>query len=106
MCVCVISSELCVFNLRLTLQMTKVSKDHCLEIINKFEPCSENQKQGVLGIDGGFFFLTLIELKLYYFHFQFRFFGHVSDFSRFRSQVLQITCAAQPGTSSTRSSTP
>lgn len=32
--------------------MIKVSKDHCLEIINKFEPCSENQKQGVLGIDG------------------------------------------------------
>lgn len=32
--------------------MVKVSKDHCLEIINKFEPCSENQKQGVLGIDG------------------------------------------------------
>ncbi|XP_013875782.1 1-phosphatidylinositol 4,5-bisphosphate phosphodiesterase eta-2a isoform X2 [Austrofundulus limnaeus] len=33
-------------------KMTKVSKDHCLEIINKFEPCSENQKQEVLGIDG------------------------------------------------------
>ncbi|XP_074499229.1 1-phosphatidylinositol 4,5-bisphosphate phosphodiesterase eta-2a isoform X1 [Sebastes fasciatus] len=33
-------------------KMTKVAKDHCLEIINKFEPCSENQKQGVLGIDG------------------------------------------------------
>ncbi|XP_035996108.1 1-phosphatidylinositol 4,5-bisphosphate phosphodiesterase eta-2a isoform X4 [Fundulus heteroclitus] len=33
-------------------KMSKVSKDHCLEIINKFEPCSENQKQGVLGIDG------------------------------------------------------
>ncbi|XP_061910159.1 1-phosphatidylinositol 4,5-bisphosphate phosphodiesterase eta-2a [Entelurus aequoreus] len=33
-------------------KMTKVSKDHCLEIIKKFEPCSENQKQGVLGIDG------------------------------------------------------
>ncbi|KAM7405470.1 hypothetical protein PAMP_012729 [Pampus punctatissimus] len=33
-------------------KMTKVTKDHCLEIINKFEPCSENQKQGVLGIDG------------------------------------------------------
>lgn len=32
--------------------MTKVTKDHCLEIVNKFEPCSENQKQGVLGIDG------------------------------------------------------
>lgn len=36
----------------LHFQMTKVTKDHCLEIINKFEPCSENQKQGVLGIDG------------------------------------------------------
>ncbi|XP_038137772.1 1-phosphatidylinositol 4,5-bisphosphate phosphodiesterase eta-2a isoform X2 [Cyprinodon tularosa] len=33
-------------------KMTTVTKDHCLEIINKFEPCSENQKQGVLGIDG------------------------------------------------------
>uniref|UniRef100_A0A8C8FP17 Phosphoinositide phospholipase C n=1 Tax=Oncorhynchus tshawytscha TaxID=74940 RepID=A0A8C8FP17_ONCTS len=33
-------------------KMTKVTKDHCLEIVNKFEPCSENQKQGVLGIDG------------------------------------------------------
>ncbi|CAJ1055158.1 1-phosphatidylinositol 4%2C5-bisphosphate phosphodiesterase eta-2a isoform X2 [Xyrichtys novacula] len=33
-------------------KMTKVSKEHCLEIIHKFEPCSENQKQGVLGIDG------------------------------------------------------
>uniref|UniRef100_A0A3Q3SDH9 Phosphoinositide phospholipase C n=1 Tax=Mastacembelus armatus TaxID=205130 RepID=A0A3Q3SDH9_9TELE len=33
-------------------KMTKVTKDHCLEIISKFEPCSENQKQGVLGIDG------------------------------------------------------
>uniref|UniRef100_A0A3P8UTV1 Phosphoinositide phospholipase C n=1 Tax=Cynoglossus semilaevis TaxID=244447 RepID=A0A3P8UTV1_CYNSE len=33
-------------------KMTKVTKEHCLEIINKFEPCSENQKEGVLGIDG------------------------------------------------------
>lgn len=33
-------------------KMTKVTKEHCLEIINKFEPCSENQKQEVLGIDG------------------------------------------------------
>ncbi|XP_040009088.1 1-phosphatidylinositol 4,5-bisphosphate phosphodiesterase eta-2a isoform X2 [Xiphias gladius] len=33
-------------------KMTKVTKDHCVEIINKFEPCSENQKEGVLGIDG------------------------------------------------------
>ncbi|CAK6968696.1 -phosphatidylinositol 4%2C5-bisphosphate phosphodiesterase eta-2a [Scomber scombrus] len=33
-------------------KMTKVTKDHCLEIVNKFEPCSENQKEGVLGIDG------------------------------------------------------
>lgn len=36
----------------LRFQMIKVTKDHCLEVINKFEPCSENQKQGVLGIDG------------------------------------------------------
>uniref|UniRef100_A0A672YND2 Phosphoinositide phospholipase C n=1 Tax=Sphaeramia orbicularis TaxID=375764 RepID=A0A672YND2_9TELE len=33
-------------------KMTKFTKDHCLEIINKFEPCTENQKQEVLGIDG------------------------------------------------------
>lgn len=32
--------------------MTKVTRDHCLEIITKFEPCSHNQKQGLLGIDG------------------------------------------------------
>lgn len=32
--------------------MTKVTRDHCLEIITKFEPCSDNQKQGLLGIDG------------------------------------------------------
>uniref|UniRef100_A0A3Q3XJF0 Phosphoinositide phospholipase C n=1 Tax=Mola mola TaxID=94237 RepID=A0A3Q3XJF0_MOLML len=38
--------------LEIEQKMTKVTKDHCLEIINKFEPCSENQKQGVLGIDG------------------------------------------------------
>lgn len=39
--------------------MTRVTKEHCLEIVTKFEPCPENQKQGVLGIDGkmrsGFF---------------------------------------------------
>lgn len=34
------------------LQMTKVTRDHCLEIITKFEPSSDNQKQGLLGIDG------------------------------------------------------
>ncbi|XP_047196290.1 1-phosphatidylinositol 4,5-bisphosphate phosphodiesterase eta-2a isoform X3 [Hippoglossus stenolepis] len=33
-------------------KMTKAPKDHCLEIVNKFEPCSENQREGVLGIDG------------------------------------------------------
>uniref|UniRef100_A0A6Q2Y277 Phosphoinositide phospholipase C n=1 Tax=Esox lucius TaxID=8010 RepID=A0A6Q2Y277_ESOLU len=38
--------------LELEQKMTKVTKDHCLEIVNKFEPCPENQKQGVLGIDG------------------------------------------------------
>lgn len=32
--------------------MTKVTKEHCLEVVAKFEPCPENQKQGVLGIDG------------------------------------------------------
>ncbi|KAM9751986.1 1-phosphatidylinositol 4,5-bisphosphate phosphodiesterase eta-2-like isoform 2-T2 [Menidia menidia] len=33
-------------------KMTEVSRDHCLEIISKFEPCPENQRQQVLGIDG------------------------------------------------------
>ncbi|XP_043531947.1 1-phosphatidylinositol 4,5-bisphosphate phosphodiesterase eta-2a isoform X2 [Chiloscyllium plagiosum] len=33
-------------------KMTNVTKEHCLEIIDKFEPCPENRKQGVLGIDG------------------------------------------------------
>lgn len=33
-------------------QMSRVTRDHCVEIITKFEPCSDNQKQGLLGIDG------------------------------------------------------
>ncbi|XP_072888213.1 1-phosphatidylinositol 4,5-bisphosphate phosphodiesterase eta-2a isoform X5 [Hemitrygon akajei] len=33
-------------------KMNSVTKEHCLEIIDKFEPCLENQKRGVLGIDG------------------------------------------------------
>uniref|UniRef100_A0AAV2M2D4 Phosphoinositide phospholipase C n=1 Tax=Knipowitschia caucasica TaxID=637954 RepID=A0AAV2M2D4_KNICA len=33
-------------------KMTRVTRDHCLEIIHKFEPCSQNQEQEVLGIDG------------------------------------------------------
>ncbi|KAI1892566.1 hypothetical protein AGOR_G00134900 [Albula goreensis] len=33
-------------------KMTNVTKDHCLEIVSKFEPCPDNQQQGVLGIDG------------------------------------------------------
>uniref|UniRef100_A0AAY4BL27 Phosphoinositide phospholipase C n=1 Tax=Denticeps clupeoides TaxID=299321 RepID=A0AAY4BL27_9TELE len=33
-------------------KMTKVAKEHCLEIVAKFEPCPENQKNEVLGIDG------------------------------------------------------
>lgn len=36
----------------LLLQMTNVTREHCLEIINKFEPCLENKKAGALGIDG------------------------------------------------------
>ncbi|XP_077445391.1 1-phosphatidylinositol 4,5-bisphosphate phosphodiesterase eta-2a [Stigmatopora argus] len=38
--------------LEIEQKMTKVRKSHCLEIINKSEPCSENQKNEVLGIDG------------------------------------------------------
>ncbi|NWS37407.1 PLCH2 phosphodiesterase, partial [Probosciger aterrimus] len=33
-------------------KMTNVTNEHCLEIINKFEPCLENKKEGALGIDG------------------------------------------------------
>ncbi|XP_041953686.1 1-phosphatidylinositol 4,5-bisphosphate phosphodiesterase eta-2a isoform X2 [Alosa sapidissima] len=33
-------------------KMTKVTKEHCMEVVAKFEPCPDNQKQGVLGIDG------------------------------------------------------
>lgn len=36
----------------LLLQMTDVTREHCLEIIDKFEPCLENKKAGALGIDG------------------------------------------------------
>uniref|UniRef100_A0A8C9RBM0 Phosphoinositide phospholipase C n=1 Tax=Scleropages formosus TaxID=113540 RepID=A0A8C9RBM0_SCLFO len=38
--------------LEIEQKMTSVSKEHCLEIVNKFEPCPENRTQGVLGIDG------------------------------------------------------
>nr|XP_023697268.1 1-phosphatidylinositol 4,5-bisphosphate phosphodiesterase eta-2 [Paramormyrops kingsleyae] len=38
--------------LEIEQKMTSVTKEHCLEIVNKFEPCPENQAQGVLGIDG------------------------------------------------------
>ncbi|XP_071882968.1 1-phosphatidylinositol 4,5-bisphosphate phosphodiesterase eta-2 isoform X3 [Anas platyrhynchos] len=33
-------------------KMTNVTKEQCLEIISKFEPCPENKKEGALGIDG------------------------------------------------------
>ncbi|XP_052548075.1 1-phosphatidylinositol 4,5-bisphosphate phosphodiesterase eta-2 isoform X2 [Tympanuchus pallidicinctus] len=33
-------------------KMTNVTREHCLEIIDKFEPCLENKKAGALGIDG------------------------------------------------------
>ncbi|NXV41641.1 PLCH2 phosphodiesterase, partial [Uria aalge] len=33
-------------------KMMNVTKEHCLEIISKFEPCLENKKEGALGIDG------------------------------------------------------
>lgn len=33
-------------------KMTNVTKEQCLEIISKFEPCLENKKEGALGIDG------------------------------------------------------
>ncbi|XP_063292554.1 1-phosphatidylinositol 4,5-bisphosphate phosphodiesterase eta-2 isoform X2 [Pelobates fuscus] len=33
-------------------KMTNVTKEYCLDIVAKFEPCPENKKEGVLGIDG------------------------------------------------------
>ncbi|XP_016345022.1 1-phosphatidylinositol 4,5-bisphosphate phosphodiesterase eta-2a isoform X2 [Sinocyclocheilus anshuiensis] len=33
-------------------KMTNVSKEHCVKIVSKFEPCPDNQTLGVLGIDG------------------------------------------------------
>ncbi|KFZ55739.1 1-phosphatidylinositol 4,5-bisphosphate phosphodiesterase eta-2, partial [Antrostomus carolinensis] len=38
--------------LEMEQKMTNVTKEHCLEIISKFEPCLENKKEGALGIDG------------------------------------------------------
>ncbi|KAG2458736.1 PLCH2 phosphodiesterase, partial [Polypterus senegalus] len=38
--------------LEIEQKMLNVTKEHCLEIVEKFEPCPENRKQGVLGIDG------------------------------------------------------
>ncbi|NXA40238.1 PLCH2 phosphodiesterase, partial [Eudromia elegans] len=38
--------------LEIEQKMTSVTKEHCLEIISKFEPCLENKKEGALGIDG------------------------------------------------------
>ncbi|KFV53266.1 1-phosphatidylinositol 4,5-bisphosphate phosphodiesterase eta-2, partial [Gavia stellata] len=38
--------------LEIEQKMTNVTKEHCLEIISKFEPCLENKEEGALGIDG------------------------------------------------------
>ncbi|KAM6116843.1 1-phosphatidylinositol 4,5-bisphosphate phosphodiesterase eta-2 isoform 2-T2 [Phoenicopterus ruber ruber] len=38
--------------LEIEQKMTNVTKEHCLEIISKFEPCLQNKKEGALGIDG------------------------------------------------------
>ena len=35
-------------------QMTRVTKDKCLDIIKQFEPTTDGQKLGHLGIDGKF----------------------------------------------------
>jgi len=32
--------------------MTRVTKDKCIEIINKYEPSKDGKKKGQLGIDG------------------------------------------------------
>ncbi|XP_054857403.1 1-phosphatidylinositol 4,5-bisphosphate phosphodiesterase eta-2 [Eublepharis macularius] len=33
-------------------KMNNVTREHCLEIINQFEPCPESKQEGALGIDG------------------------------------------------------
>ncbi|KFQ75561.1 1-phosphatidylinositol 4,5-bisphosphate phosphodiesterase eta-2, partial [Phaethon lepturus] len=38
--------------LEIEQKMMNVTKEHCLEIVSKFEPCLENKKEGALGIDG------------------------------------------------------
>ncbi|NXE53104.1 PLCH2 phosphodiesterase, partial [Casuarius casuarius] len=38
--------------LEIEQKMTSVTKEHCLEIISKFEPCLENKEEEALGIDG------------------------------------------------------
>ncbi|XP_063799158.1 1-phosphatidylinositol 4,5-bisphosphate phosphodiesterase eta-2 isoform X5 [Pseudophryne corroboree] len=38
--------------LEIEQKMMNVTKEHCLDIVAKFEPCPENKKDGVLGIDG------------------------------------------------------
>ncbi|KAM4651213.1 1-phosphatidylinositol 4,5-bisphosphate phosphodiesterase eta-2 isoform 1-T1 [Discoglossus pictus] len=38
--------------LEIEQKMTNVTKENCLDIVTKFEPCPENKQQGVLGIDG------------------------------------------------------
>ena len=32
--------------------MQRVTKDKCLEVINKFEPSKEGKRKGRLGVDG------------------------------------------------------
>ena len=36
----------------ISFQMQRVTKDKCLEVINKFEPSKEGKRKGQLGIDG------------------------------------------------------
>ncbi|KAM4703197.1 1-phosphatidylinositol 4,5-bisphosphate phosphodiesterase eta-2 [Rhinophrynus dorsalis] len=38
--------------LEIEQKMMNVTKEYCLDIVAKFEPCPENKKGGVLGIDG------------------------------------------------------
>ncbi|XP_032818212.2 1-phosphatidylinositol 4,5-bisphosphate phosphodiesterase eta-1 isoform X1 [Petromyzon marinus] len=38
--------------LQIEQQMTDVSREHCVDVVNMFEPCEENKQQGILGIDG------------------------------------------------------
>lgn len=53
-----ITESMSTLEMLFVFQMSGVTKEHCLEIVSKFEPCPENQALGVLGIDGTSLFIA------------------------------------------------